>query len=79
MSPRRVLFTWGGPRQTSNRISREYRWWALGCVMTVMFTASMTSTIVSTAVPTIAADLHGFNLYGWVFSGYMLASGRGGG
>jgi EmrB/QacA subfamily drug resistance transporter len=69
-----VLLTWGGPRQTSNRIPREYRWWALGCVMIVMFTASMTSTIVSTAVPTIVADLHGFDLFGWVFSAYMLAS-----
>jgi MFS family permease len=24
--------------------------------------------------PTIVADLHGFNLYGWVFTAYMLAS-----
>src|SRR5918912_4359689 len=68
------LRTWGGPRQTSNLIPREYRWWALSVVMVVMFTASLTSTIVSTAVPTIVADLHGFDLYGWVFSGYMLAS-----
>src|SRR5918912_2504385 len=71
---RHPLLTWGGPPQATNRIPREYRWWALGVVMVVMFTASLTSTIVSTAVPTIVADLHGFDLYGWVFSGYMLAS-----
>jgi EmrB/QacA subfamily drug resistance transporter len=68
------LLTWGGPRQTTNRITREYRWPALAVALIVIFTASMTSTIVSTAVPTIVADLHGFSLYGWVFSGYMLAS-----
>jgi len=39
-----------------------------------MFTASLSSTIVSTAVPTIVADLNGFELYGWVFTGFMLAS-----
>lgn len=71
---RHPLGSWGGPRQTTNRIPHEYRWWALGCVMLVMFTASITSTIVSTAVPTIVADLHGFSLFGWVFSAYMLAS-----
>ena len=70
----RRLWSWGGPRQTSNLIGREYRWPALGVVMVVMFTASVTSTIVSTAVPTIVADLHGFSLYGWIFSAYMLAS-----
>jgi EmrB/QacA subfamily drug resistance transporter len=71
---RHPLLSWGGPPQSTNKIPREYRWWALGVVMVVMFTASLTSTIVATAVPTIAADLHGFDLYGWVFSGYMLAS-----
>jgi EmrB/QacA subfamily drug resistance transporter len=74
VSRRGHLLSWGGPRQTTNRISREYRWWALSVALIVIFTASITSTIVSTAVPTIVADLHGFSLYGWVFSGYMLAS-----
>lgn len=71
---RHHLLTWGGPQQSSNRISRDYRWWALGAVLVVMFTSAVSSTIVSTAVPTIVADLHGFNLYGWVFTGYMLAA-----
>ena len=60
--------------QGTNRIERGYRWWALGAVLLVMFTASVSSTIVSTAVPTIVGDLHGFTLYAWIFTGYMLAS-----
>jgi EmrB/QacA subfamily drug resistance transporter len=73
-TPRHHLLTWGGPAQETNRIERSYRWWALAAVLLVMFTASISGTVVSTAVPTIVADLHGFELYGWVFTGYMLAS-----
>ncbi|HZR91390.1 MAG TPA: MDR family MFS transporter [Gaiellaceae bacterium] len=71
---RHHLLTWGGPVQETNLIERSYRWWALSAVLLVMFTSSISSTIVSTAVPTIVADLHGFSLYGWVFTGYILAS-----
>jgi EmrB/QacA subfamily drug resistance transporter len=71
---RHHLLSWGGPLQETNRIERSYRWWALSAVLLVMFTSSISSTIVSTAVPTIVADLHGFSLYGWVFTGYILAS-----
>src|SRR5260370_6546619 len=42
--------------------------------MVVQFTAVMTSTIVSTATPTIVDELHGLNLYAWLFSSYLLAS-----
>ena len=34
----------------------------------------MDQTVVSTAMPTIIGDLHGFNLYAWVFTAYMMAS-----
>lgn len=71
---RQHLLSWGGPVQTTNRIARDYRWWALAAVLLVMFTASLSGTIVSTAVPTIVGDLHGFTLYAWVFTGYMLAA-----
>ena len=47
---------------------------ALGAVLLVMFSSTLTSTIVSTATPTIVSDLRGLNLYAWVFTGYMLAS-----
>jgi EmrB/QacA subfamily drug resistance transporter len=36
------------------------------------FMAAVESTIVATAMPTIVGDLHGFNLFSWVFTGYLL-------
>ena len=42
--------------------------------MLVQFTSVLTSTIVSTAAPTIVDELHGLNLYAWLFSSYLLAS-----
>lgn len=36
--------------------------------------SAMEATVVATAMPTVVADLHGFDLYGWVGSIYMLAS-----
>src|SRR4030081_3041033 len=42
--------------------------------MLVQFIAVMTSTIVSTATPTIVDELHGLDLYAWLFSSYLLAS-----
>jgi EmrB/QacA subfamily drug resistance transporter len=37
------------------------------------FMAAVESTIVATAMPTIVGDLHGFNLFSWVFTIYLLA------
>ncbi|HEX3864542.1 MAG TPA: MDR family MFS transporter [Stellaceae bacterium] len=37
------------------------------------FMAAVESTIVATAMPTIVADLGGFNLFSWVFAAYLLA------
>jgi EmrB/QacA subfamily drug resistance transporter len=65
---------WGGRVQGSNRIEGRERWWALGAVIVVMFSSALSSTIVATAVPTIVRDLRGFDLYGWVFTAYMLCS-----
>jgi EmrB/QacA subfamily drug resistance transporter len=42
--------------------------------MLSLFLASMESTVVATAMPTIAAQLGGLEWYSWVFSAYMLAS-----
>jgi EmrB/QacA subfamily drug resistance transporter len=39
-----------------------------------MFMAAMEVTIVSTAMPSVVADLGGFRLYSWVFTAYLLAS-----
>jgi EmrB/QacA subfamily drug resistance transporter len=43
-------------------------------VMLSLFMASMESTVVATAMPTIVSQLGGLSSYSWVFSVYMLAS-----
>jgi EmrB/QacA subfamily drug resistance transporter len=43
-------------------------------LMLGMLLAALNQTIVSTALPTIVADLGGFEHYSWVFSAYMLTS-----
>jgi EmrB/QacA subfamily drug resistance transporter len=43
----------------------------LGACMMATFTAAVESTIVATAMPSIAADLGGFRLFPWVFSAYL--------
>jgi EmrB/QacA subfamily drug resistance transporter len=44
-----------------------------GLLLSLMV-AAMDSTVVGTALPTIARDLGGFALYSWVFTGYLLTS-----
>lgn len=44
----------------------------LASVILGMFMSAMEATIVSTAMPTIVADLGGFSLFSWVFSSYLL-------
>jgi EmrB/QacA subfamily drug resistance transporter len=41
-------------------------------LMLCIFVAAMDSTVVGTALPTIARELNGFSLYSWVFAGYLL-------
>jgi EmrB/QacA subfamily drug resistance transporter len=41
-------------------------------VMLAMFMAAVEATIVATAMPTIIADLGGFQLFSWVFAIYLL-------
>lgn len=43
-------------------------------IMLSLFMGSMESTVVATAMPTIATQLGGLHLYSWVFSAYLLAS-----
>ena len=45
----------------------------LAALMCTMMLAAMDTTIVSTAIPQIVADLGGFQLFSWVFSIYLLA------
>ncbi len=60
--------------QTTNQISGDKRWIALVAVMIAMFFSSLDQTVVSTAMPVIISELKGFNLYAWVFTGYILAT-----
>jgi EmrB/QacA subfamily drug resistance transporter len=46
----------------------------VAALLLALFMAAMEMTVVSTAMPTVVADLGGALHYGWVFSAYMLAS-----
>ncbi|HXQ51884.1 MAG TPA: MDR family MFS transporter [Stellaceae bacterium] len=48
------------------------RRWAIASVMATMFMIAIEGTIVATAMPTIVGDLGGFDLFSWVFTGYLL-------
>ena len=61
-------------RATTNAVARERRYWVLAAVLLVQFIAVLSTTVVSTASPRIVDDLHGLDLYAWIFTGYMLAS-----
>lgn len=45
-----------------------------GAMMLSLFMASIESTVVATAMPTIVAQLGGLEIYAWVFSAFMLTS-----
>ncbi len=46
----------------------------LTALMMVMLLAALDQTIVATALPKIATDLHGLNKYSWVATSYLLTS-----
>lgn len=46
----------------------------IGAVATLLFLASLDQSVVSTALPTIVADLGGIERLSWVVTGYILAS-----
>ncbi|SEL14049.1 MDR family MFS transporter [Streptacidiphilus jiangxiensis] len=46
----------------------------LSALMMGMFLAALDQTIVATALPTIAGDLHGLNHLSWVVTAYLLTS-----
>jgi EmrB/QacA subfamily drug resistance transporter len=52
---------------------KQLRWIVIGLMLGLLL-SSLDQTIVSTAMPTVIADLHGLSLYSWVFSIYMLTS-----
>ena len=52
---------------------RTHRPYIVAAIMTAMAMVAVEATIVSTAMPQIVADLHGLDLYSWVFSAFLLA------
>ncbi len=46
----------------------------IGALMLAMLLAALDQTIVSTALPTIANELHGLSKYSWVATAYLLTS-----
>jgi EmrB/QacA subfamily drug resistance transporter len=46
----------------------------ISALMCAMFLAALDQTIVSTALPKIASDLHGLSKYSWVATAYLLTS-----
>lgn len=51
---------------------KTHRPLVLTSVILAMFMSAIEATIVSTAIPSIVADLGGFSLFSWVFSIYLL-------
>lgn len=56
------------------RFSRRDTLLTMISVLAVMLLASLDQTIVGTALPRVVADLHGFDLFTWVTTAYLLAS-----
>jgi EmrB/QacA subfamily drug resistance transporter len=53
--------------------SKTSRPFVIASVMTTMFMVAIEATIVSTAMPHIAAELGGLDIYSWVFSAFLLS------
>ena len=63
------------PRNTSSRPEEHRRILViLSALMLGMFLAALDQTIVATALPTIAGDLHGLNHLSWVVTAYLITS-----
>ena len=55
-------------------LSKRRLWLILGALLLGMLLAALDQTIVSTALPTIVADLHGGSHLAWVVTAYLLTS-----
>lgn len=62
------------PRFLSDEMGRRELLLTLGALMLCVFLAALDSSIVANALPRVIAELHGFELYAWVTTGYLLSS-----
>ncbi len=53
-------------------VSAAGRKWVFAAALATNFMAAIEGTIVATAMPTIVGSLGGFDLFSWVFTGYLL-------
>jgi len=63
-----------GPDAAALALPRRQVLIIIGALLLGMFIAALDQTIVSTALPTIAGDLHGESHIAWVVTAYLLAS-----
>ena len=56
------------------QITKRRLWLILGALLLGLLLAALDGTIVSTALPTIVADLHGGSHLAWVVTAYLLSS-----
>ncbi len=62
-----------GDSVTGGTAAPRRRTTVVAALMLAMTLASLEATIIATAVPQIVADLGGFSVFSWLFSGYLLA------
>lgn len=62
------------PADGSTELSHAEIMVIIGALMLAMLLAALDQTIVSTALPVIANDLHGLSKYSWVATAYLLTS-----
>jgi EmrB/QacA subfamily drug resistance transporter len=55
-------------------LTLQQRLIVMGALLTAMFLFALDQSIVATAVPHMLADLGGFDIFGWVFTIYLLSS-----
>ena len=56
------------------QVGQRRRLIIIGALLLGMLLAALDQTIVATALPTIAGDLHGLSHLSWVVTAYLLAS-----
>jgi Major Facilitator Superfamily len=66
----------GGPVEPHepSQLSQRRTLIIIGALLLGMLLAALDQTIVATALPTIAGDLHGLSHLSWVITAYLLAS-----
>jgi EmrB/QacA subfamily drug resistance transporter len=65
---------WGAGAPTERKLRGVALFSVLGALMLTLLLEALDQTVVGTALPKIIAELHGFSLYTWVATAYLIAS-----